>query len=156
MTGSTMSGVLMTDGLVPQCDLGRLRAVGQLEGRDMAKSLSAPFIECSAADGVNVEVAFRELVKLVRKDERVSGSFSPLSCPSVSPNHLPPTICHSLIAGEMVIRLAFEFGSLPIATPALACLTSHPVFATSSIVFFFLTSCFNSRHPCHGIGAAPR
>lgn len=38
----------------------------------MAKSLSAPFIECSAADGVNVDVAFRELVKLVRRDERVS------------------------------------------------------------------------------------
>jgi hypothetical protein len=46
--------------------------VGQLEGRDMAKKLSAPFIECSAADGVNVDVAFRELVKLVRKDEKVS------------------------------------------------------------------------------------
>lgn len=37
----------------------------------MAKSLSAPFIECSASDGVNIDVAFRELVKLVRKDERV-------------------------------------------------------------------------------------
>jgi hypothetical protein len=45
--------------------------VGQIEGRDMAKSLSAPFIECSASDGVNIDVAFRELVKLVRKDERV-------------------------------------------------------------------------------------
>ncbi|WWC99107.1 hypothetical protein V866_006002 [Kwoniella sp. B9012] len=53
-----------------KCDLSRLRAVGQLEGREMARSLSAPFIECSAADGVNVEVAFRELVKLVRKDQR--------------------------------------------------------------------------------------
>lgn len=38
----------------------------------MAKSISAPFIECSAADGVNVDIAFRELVKLIRKDERVS------------------------------------------------------------------------------------
>lgn len=37
----------------------------------MAKRLSAPFIECSAVDGVNIDVAFRELVKLVRKDERV-------------------------------------------------------------------------------------
>jgi hypothetical protein len=45
--------------------------VGQFEGRDMAKSLSAPFIECSASDGVNIDVAFRELVKLIRKDERV-------------------------------------------------------------------------------------
>ncbi|WVQ79048.1 hypothetical protein IAT38_001141 [Cryptococcus sp. DSM 104549] len=53
-----------------KCDLGKLRSVGQLEGREMARSLSAPFIECSAADGVNVDVAFRELVKLVRKDER--------------------------------------------------------------------------------------
>ena len=39
----------------------------------MARRLSAPFIECSAADGVNVDVAFRELIKLVRKNERVSG-----------------------------------------------------------------------------------
>ncbi|WVN85819.1 uncharacterized protein L203_100971 [Cryptococcus depauperatus CBS 7841] len=54
-----------------KCDLQKYRAVGQLEGRELARSLSAPFIECSAADGVNVEVAFRELVKLVRKDERV-------------------------------------------------------------------------------------
>ncbi|ORX36358.1 ras family-domain-containing protein [Kockovaella imperatae] len=53
-----------------KCDLGRLRAVGQLEGRDMARRLSAPFIECSAADGVNVDVAFRELIKLVRRNEK--------------------------------------------------------------------------------------
>jgi GTPase SAR1 family protein len=59
-----------------QCDLARLRQVGQFEGRDMAKSLSAPFIECSASDGVNIDVAFRELVKLVRKDERVSPFWS--------------------------------------------------------------------------------
>jgi hypothetical protein len=37
----------------------------------MARSFHAPFIECSAADGVNVDVAFRELVKLVRKDKMV-------------------------------------------------------------------------------------
>ncbi|WVR03990.1 hypothetical protein IAU60_000989 [Kwoniella sp. DSM 27419] len=55
-----------------KCDLARQRTVGQSEGRDMARLLGAPFIECSAADGVNVEVAFRELVKLVRKDERRS------------------------------------------------------------------------------------
>ncbi|ORY27497.1 ras family-domain-containing protein [Naematelia encephala] len=55
-----------------KCDLGNLRAVGQLEGRQLAKSLTAPFIECSAADGVNIDIAFKELVKLVRKDERVS------------------------------------------------------------------------------------
>jgi hypothetical protein len=54
-----------------QCDLGRLRVVGQNEGRDMARSLRCPFIECSAMDGVNVDVAFSELVKLVRRDEAV-------------------------------------------------------------------------------------
>lgn len=59
------------DEAVGQCDLGRWRQVGQIEGRDMARSLSAPFVECSAVDGVNVDVAFRELVRLVRKDERV-------------------------------------------------------------------------------------
>lgn len=46
--------------------------VGQTEGRELARSFGAPFIECSAAEGVNVDVAFRQLVKLVRKDERVS------------------------------------------------------------------------------------
>ncbi|WWD16695.1 hypothetical protein CI109_101125 [Kwoniella shandongensis] len=53
-----------------KCDLGRLRAVGQMEGRELARSLSAPFIECSAVDGVNVDIAFRQLVKLVRKDQK--------------------------------------------------------------------------------------
>jgi hypothetical protein len=56
--------------------LTRLRAVGQSEGRELARSLSAPFIECSAVDGVNIDVAFRELVKLIRKDERVSGFWA--------------------------------------------------------------------------------
>lgn len=41
----------------------------------MAKSISAPFIECSAVNGVNVDIAFRELVKLVRKEDRVRGGF---------------------------------------------------------------------------------
>ncbi|EIW69082.1 hypothetical protein TREMEDRAFT_31493, partial [Tremella mesenterica DSM 1558] len=70
-----------------KCDLARLRAVGQLEGRDMARSIQAPFIECSAVDGVNVDVAFRELVKLVRKEERVSRSFS---CNFLATNPLFP------------------------------------------------------------------
>lgn len=46
----------------------------QREGRDLSRQISAPFIECSAVDGVNVEVAFRELVRLVRKDEAVSAN----------------------------------------------------------------------------------
>jgi hypothetical protein len=48
----------------------------------MAKSLSAPFIECSASDGVNIDVAFRELVKLIRKDERVRLPFCYRSHPA--------------------------------------------------------------------------
>jgi hypothetical protein len=55
--------------------------VGHLEGRDLARSFGAPFIECSAAEGVNVDVAFRQLVKLVRKEERVSQPRS--ACPGV-------------------------------------------------------------------------
>ncbi|KAI9632384.1 small GTPase superfamily, partial [Dioszegia hungarica] len=50
-----------------KCDLASQRMVGQIEGRDLARSFGAPFIECSAAEGVNVDVAFRQLVKLVRK-----------------------------------------------------------------------------------------
>ena len=77
-----------------QCDLARLRQVGQFEGRDMAKSISAPFIECSASDGVNIDVAFRELVKLVRKDERVSPD---------SKLQAPPT-CQQQVACGLVTR----------------------------------------------------
>jgi hypothetical protein len=44
--------------------------VGQLEARDLARSFHCPFIECSAADGVNVDAAFKELVKLVRRKRR--------------------------------------------------------------------------------------
>jgi hypothetical protein len=44
--------------------------VGQLEGRDLARELHAPFIETSAAEGVNVDAAFREMVKLVRRKKQ--------------------------------------------------------------------------------------
>jgi hypothetical protein len=60
-----------------QCDLERHRRVGQLEGRDLAKRLSSPFIECSAREAVNVDVAFRELVRLVRRDQKVGWLSSP-------------------------------------------------------------------------------
>lgn len=58
-----------------QCDLQKYRSVGQFEGRELARSLRAPFIECSAAERVNVDVAFEELVRLVRKDEQVSINY---------------------------------------------------------------------------------
>lgn len=74
-----------------KCDLARLRAVGQLEGRDMARSIQAPFIECSAVDGVNVDVAFRELVKLVRKEEKKAASAAQrMLQPAITELELPP------------------------------------------------------------------
>lgn len=38
----------------------------------MAGELKAGYVKCSAVEGVNVDVAFHELVRLVRRDERVS------------------------------------------------------------------------------------
>ncbi|OXG75755.1 Ras family, other [Cryptococcus neoformans var. grubii Br795] len=74
-----------------KCDLQKYRSIGQLEGRELARSVHAPFIECSAAERVNVDVAFNELVKLVRKDElRISlAAQKLLEGPFLSPPQPP-------------------------------------------------------------------
>ncbi|EFA86540.1 hypothetical protein PPL_00339 [Heterostelium album PN500] len=51
-----------------KCDLDNERQVSTTEGQEMAKSYSCPFMETSAKSRVNVEEAFYELVREIRKD----------------------------------------------------------------------------------------
>ncbi|KAL7419612.1 Ras GTPase [Cryptotrichosporon argae] len=71
-----------------KCDLGRLRRVSQAEGRALARSLGVPIVECSAADSVNVDVAFAELVRLCRRDEGAGVRHAP---PPLDLSRRPPT-----------------------------------------------------------------
>ncbi|KIM38858.1 hypothetical protein M413DRAFT_29800 [Hebeloma cylindrosporum] len=50
-----------------KCDLEHERMVGINEGRDLAKHLGCKFIETSAKYGVNVDEAFMNLVREIRK-----------------------------------------------------------------------------------------
>jgi GTPase KRas protein len=59
-----------------KCDLEAQREVGVTEARALAKQLGCPFIEASAKEGVNVNVAFESLVKLIRKDHKVSRKYA--------------------------------------------------------------------------------
>ncbi|KAL1410238.1 hypothetical protein Q8F55_004243 [Vanrija albida] len=54
-----------------KCDLEHRRQVSSAEGQALARSLRAPFVETSALDGFNVDIAFDELVRRVRRGERV-------------------------------------------------------------------------------------
>merc|ERR1712141_122953 len=50
-----------------KADLDRSRQVSRQECENMAKQLKTPFIECSAKNRMNVDQAFYELVRLIRK-----------------------------------------------------------------------------------------
>jgi GTPase KRas protein len=50
-----------------KCDLEEERQVPTAEGSDLAKSFGCPFIESSAKQRINVEEAFFELVREIRK-----------------------------------------------------------------------------------------
>jgi len=51
-----------------KCDLESERQVTTGEGQDLAKSFGAPFMETSAKARINVEEAFYQLVREIRKD----------------------------------------------------------------------------------------
>jgi len=50
-----------------KADLDKSRQVSRQECENMAKQLKTPFIECSAKNRMNVDQAFYELVRLIRK-----------------------------------------------------------------------------------------
>ncbi|XP_049849981.1 ras-like protein rasG [Schistocerca gregaria] len=50
-----------------KCDLGNEREVSIQEGKDLASQLNVPFLETSAKACINVEEAFFELVREIRK-----------------------------------------------------------------------------------------
>ncbi|KAA8904991.1 ras-like protein [Sphaerosporella brunnea] len=62
-----------------KCDLDMDRAVSQQEGRDLANHFSCRFIETSAKARINVDEAFYNLVREIRRynKEQAGGSTSP-------------------------------------------------------------------------------
>ncbi|KAH0605547.1 uncharacterized protein H6S33_004769 [Morchella sextelata] len=62
-----------------KCDLDNERAVSQQEGRDLARHFSCRFIETSAKSRINVDEAFYNLVREIRRynKEQAGGSNSP-------------------------------------------------------------------------------
>eukprot|EP01089_Gocevia_fonbrunei_P022505 TRINITY_DN9130_c0_g1_i1.p1 TRINITY_DN9130_c0_g1~~TRINITY_DN9130_c0_g1_i1.p1 ORF type:complete len:219 (+),score=35.93 TRINITY_DN9130_c0_g1_i1:78-734(+) len=60
-----------------KCDLECVREISKEEGEELAKSLNAPFFECSAKQRLNVEHAFFEVVREIRK-ERNGGELPKL------------------------------------------------------------------------------
>eukprot|EP01088_Endostelium_zonatum_P000008 TRINITY_DN0_c1_g1_i2.p1 TRINITY_DN0_c1_g1~~TRINITY_DN0_c1_g1_i2.p1 ORF type:complete len:202 (+),score=55.88 TRINITY_DN0_c1_g1_i2:80-685(+) len=64
-----------------KCDLEQDRDVSQEEGAEFAKSLGCPFYESSAKNHINVDEAFRDLVREVRKfkseEKPTGGSGTP-------------------------------------------------------------------------------
>ena len=51
-----------------KCDLENERQVSKQEGEDLAKAFGCPFMETSAKTRVNVEEAFFQLVREIRKE----------------------------------------------------------------------------------------
>ncbi|KAI5795573.1 ras-like protein [Geopyxis carbonaria] len=69
-----------------KCDLDMDRAVSQQEGRDLANHFSCRFIETSAKARINVDEAFYNLVREIRRynKEQSGGSTSPGGGPGIS------------------------------------------------------------------------
>jgi len=60
-----------------KCDLESDRQVSQQEGKDLAKNFDCKFIESSAKQKTNVDEAFFELVREIRKFNKESLSKGP-------------------------------------------------------------------------------
>jgi len=53
-----------------KCDLEATRAISTAEGKQFAKGINAPFFETSAKTRFNVDEAYEELVRLVRRHNK--------------------------------------------------------------------------------------
>jgi GTPase KRas protein len=62
-----------------KCDLEFERQVGMNEGRDLAKHYGCQFIETSAKQRINVDEAFQELVREIRKYNREAQAGRPVA-----------------------------------------------------------------------------
>ncbi|XP_014099193.2 ras-like protein 2 [Bactrocera oleae] len=58
-----------------KCDLEQHRQVSLEEAQNVSRSLMIPYIECSAKARVNVDQAFHELVRIVRKFQLAERPF---------------------------------------------------------------------------------
>jgi len=61
-----------------KADMDRQRQVSIADCEDMAKQLKTPFIECSAKNRMNVDQAFHELVRLIRKFQALERPVAPI------------------------------------------------------------------------------
>ncbi len=59
-----------------KCDPNNDRQVTTTEGQDLAKAFGCPFVEASAKARINVEPAFYDLVREIRKDNQKNSGVS--------------------------------------------------------------------------------
>eukprot|EP01123_Difflugia_compressa_P002301 TRINITY_DN12_c0_g1_i2.p1 TRINITY_DN12_c0_g1~~TRINITY_DN12_c0_g1_i2.p1 ORF type:complete len:194 (+),score=33.68 TRINITY_DN12_c0_g1_i2:91-672(+) len=64
-----------------KCDLENERQVTKIEAETLAKSWGSPFYETSALARINVENAFYDLVREIRKETSVKGNAKPKAKP---------------------------------------------------------------------------
>eukprot|EP01117_Protostelium_nocturnum_P012174 TRINITY_DN446_c0_g1_i1.p1 TRINITY_DN446_c0_g1~~TRINITY_DN446_c0_g1_i1.p1 ORF type:complete len:188 (+),score=73.48 TRINITY_DN446_c0_g1_i1:143-706(+) len=55
-----------------KCDLEELREVTTLEGKQLAESFGAQFLETSAKSGVNIEETFAGVVNAIQRDDEIN------------------------------------------------------------------------------------
>ncbi|KAK5078502.1 RAS1 protein [Lithohypha guttulata] len=70
-----------------KCDLEQDRVVSKEEGMALARSFGCKFMETSAKQRINVEGAFYELVREIRKYNREMSGYGPPQPVSGTPNH---------------------------------------------------------------------
>lgn len=82
-----------------KCDLEQDRVVSKEEGMALARSFDCKFMETSAKARINVESAFYELVREIRKYNREMSGYGPQQANAGAPNHKFDTSDHDDQAG---------------------------------------------------------
>ncbi|KAH9855405.1 P-loop containing nucleoside triphosphate hydrolase protein [Lenzites betulinus] len=62
-----------------KCDIEYERQVGVAEGRDLAQDFGCPFIETSAKTAINVDEAFSEIVREIRRYNKSQQTGRPVT-----------------------------------------------------------------------------